>query len=209
MALVHERQVGAQVLAVALGHLHAAGVGRHDHDVAGALPLDVVEQDRHGGEMVDGLVEEALDLTGVQVDAHHAVGARDGEHVGDQLGGDRHPILGLAVLAGVAVERAHRGDALGRRPLGRVDHDQLLHDRVVHGPAVGLDDEHVGPTNVLAELAVGLAVGEVAHVGFAERYTEPLGDRLGQLGMRATGVEPQRLLRDQLHRALRPSSLGS
>ena len=53
--------------------------------------------------MVDGLVEEALDLAGVQVDAHHAVGAGRREQVGHQLGRDRLAALGLAVLAGVAV----------------------------------------------------------------------------------------------------------
>ena len=166
--------------------------------------FDVVEQHRHRGEVVDRLVEEALDLSGVQVDAEHATCARGAEQVGDQLGGDRLAALGLAVLAGVAVERAHRGDALRRRPLRSVDHDQLLHDRVVHRAAVGLDDEDVGAADVLAEPAVDLAVREVTDVGFAQRYTEVVGDVLGQSRMRATRVEPQRLLGDQLHRATRP-----
>ena len=72
---------------------------------------EVVGEQRHRGEVVDREVEEALDLTGVQVDGHDAVGARDGEQVGEQPGGDRLATLGLPVLAGVPVERAHRGDA--------------------------------------------------------------------------------------------------
>ena len=38
-------------------------------------PLEVLEQHRLGEQVVDGTVEEALDLRGVQVDAHDAVGA--------------------------------------------------------------------------------------------------------------------------------------
>ena len=39
--------------------------------------LDVLGEQRHRGEVVDREVEEALDLTGVQVDGDDAVGARD------------------------------------------------------------------------------------------------------------------------------------
>ena len=128
--LVDDGEVGVEVLGELLGHLHAAGVGGDDDDVAR-------RRSRAGSrsstgmavQVVDRAVEEALDLAGVEVDAHDAIGAGRVEQVGDELGGDRLAALGLAVLAGVAVVGAHRGDALGRGPLGRVDHDQLLHDR--------------------------------------------------------------------------------
>ena len=74
---------------------------------------------------------------------HHPVGAGGRQHVGDQLGGDRLAAGRLAVLARVAVVGADRGDLLGRRALGRVDHDELLHHRVVDRPAVRLEDEDV------------------------------------------------------------------
>jgi hypothetical protein len=54
------------------------------------------------------------------------------EHVGDELRGDRFSTGGLAVLAGVTVVGDDRGDALGRRALRGVDHDELLDDRIVH-----------------------------------------------------------------------------
>ena len=79
-----------------------------------------------------GHVEEALDLAGVQVDAdmtRSAPAAWNMSATSLAVIGSRP--VGLAVLAGVAVVGADRGDALGRGPLGRVDHDQLLHDRVV------------------------------------------------------------------------------
>ena len=53
--------------------------------------------------MVDRAVEEALDLRGVQVDAHEPVGARGLEQVGDEAGGDRLAAAVLLVLPGVAI----------------------------------------------------------------------------------------------------------
>ena len=44
----------------------------------------VVGEQRHRGEVVDREVEEALDLAGVQVDGDDAVGAGDGEQVGER-----------------------------------------------------------------------------------------------------------------------------
>ena len=168
-ALVHDGQVGVQRVGVALGHLHPTGVGRHDDEVVAQARADVVDQHGHGGEVVDRPVEEALDLARVQVDAAPG-GWRPAawNMSATSLARDRLAALGLAVLAGVAVVGAHHGDALGRGPLGGVDHDQLLHDRVVHrhrlGAAVALDDEDVGAADRLAEAAVQLAVGELGQV---------------------------------------------
>ena len=125
-------------------------------------------EDRGRGQVVEGHVEETLDLPGVQVDADHPVGAGGRQHVGHQLGGDGLAAGGLAVLAGVAVVGADGGDALGRGPLGGVDHDQLLHQRVVHRAAVGLDDEDVAAPDGAVVAAVDLAVGELPQVGLAE-----------------------------------------
>ena len=65
--------------------------GRDDRDPVARveLPGHVVGEQRHRGEVVDREVEEALDLTGVQVDGHDPVGAGDGEHVGEEARGDR------------------------------------------------------------------------------------------------------------------------
>ena len=116
----------------------------------------------------------------MQVDADDPVGPGRRQHVGDQLGGDRLAPGGLAVLAGVAVVGADGGDPLGRGALGGVDHDQLLHDRVVHRSAVGLDDEDVTAADRDVVAAVDLAVGELAQVGLAQLDAEVCGDLLGQ-----------------------------
>ena len=98
----------------------------------------------------------------------------DGEHVGDEARGDRLAAFGLAVLARVSVERAHRGDALRRRALRGVDHDQLLHEPVVDRVAVRLEHEHVGAADVLAVAAVDLAVRERREHDVAERDVQVL-----------------------------------
>ena len=59
--------------------------------------------------MVQGNIEEALDLVGVQVHGQNTVSAGGGDHVGNQLGGDGIAGLGLAVLAGIAEVRDNGG----------------------------------------------------------------------------------------------------
>jgi hypothetical protein len=202
-ALVHDGEVGVELVRVALRHLHPAGVRRHHDHVLGQVVPDVVDQHRHGREVVDRAVEEPLDLPGVQVDGHEPVGAHGGEHVGHQLGGDRFAVLGLPILAGVPVVGDHGGDPLGRRPAGGVDHDELLHDHVVHrqagAGAVGLDDEHVSAPDVLTQPGVDLAVGELHQVRVPELHAEVVGDLLGQREVRPPRQQVQPLLRDQLH----------
>ena len=62
-----------QALGVGARALDAAGVGRDHHDLAAVQALaQVLQQHRHRVQVVDRDVEEALDLTGVQVDGQHA-----------------------------------------------------------------------------------------------------------------------------------------
>ena len=58
------------------GELAAARVGRDDHRVAVDVVLQVLRDHRHRREVVDRVVEEALDLAGVQVDGDDAIRAR-------------------------------------------------------------------------------------------------------------------------------------
>jgi hypothetical protein len=104
-------------------------------------------------------VEEALDLAGVQVAGHQAVGAGGRHQVGDQLGGDAHPRLVFAVLAGVAEVGHHRGYVLGRGPAGGVDHQEQFHQ--VFGRRAGrLHDEHFAPPDRLVEARRQFPVAE-------------------------------------------------
>lgn len=85
---------GERGVVEALGELaradHAADVGRHDHQVVVLeARQNVRRHDRRGIEIVGRDIEESLDLTGMQVDRKDAIGTRDGDEIGDQLGRDR------------------------------------------------------------------------------------------------------------------------
>ncbi len=90
-ALVDDGQVAFEALGQRTGAHHTAVVRGNDHRVFVMLFLDIFKQDGQGVDVVDRDVEEALDLFGVQVHGQYAVDAGGGQHVGDQLGGDRHP----------------------------------------------------------------------------------------------------------------------
>ncbi len=152
----------AQLLRPLLGDANAAGVGRDDGGVGQVdATAHVVHEDRHGEEVVDRAVEEALFLRGVQVDAHDAVGTGCPVQVSHEARGDGLAPLVLLVLARVRVEGSNHGDALSGSALGSVNHDELLHDPLVDVALDGLQDEHVGATNGLVEAHVNLAGGEV------------------------------------------------
>ncbi|KPC74048.1 hypothetical protein ADL26_11755, partial [Thermoactinomyces vulgaris] len=136
------------------GELGAVDLGAH-----------VVREDGEGEEVVDGAVEEALDLGGVEVHGEDAVGAGGLEQVGHEARGDGLAAAVLLVLAGVAVERDDHGDAPGGGPLQSIDHDQLFHDPLVDRGGVALHQEAVRAARRLLEPHVDLTVGEIECLG--------------------------------------------
>ena len=125
---------------------------------AGDVQLDVREHEGLRVEVVDGKVEEALDLAGVQVHGDDVVAAGDSEHVGDELGGDGRAALVLFVHAGVGVARDDGGDAAGGGAFARGDEDEELHEVVVHVAAGRLEDEDVLVADRLGDLHVDLPI---------------------------------------------------
>src|SRR4051794_11083494 len=99
--------------------------------------------------MVDGDVEEALNLRGVEVDEEGAIGAGSGEQIGDELGADGDAGTILAVLPGVSVIRNDNGDAGGGSALEGVDDDEELDEVLVDGVAGWLYDEDVDAADIL------------------------------------------------------------
>ena len=135
--------------------------------VVEALVDEVARQHVDGGQLVDRDVEEALDLALVEVHRQHAVGAGDGDHVGDEPRRDRHARLVLLVRPAVRVERDDRRDPAGRRPLEGVDHDQQLHDRLVDRVRRRLDEEDVLLADVVEDLDEDVLVRELEDLGLA------------------------------------------
>ena len=155
-------------------------------------------EQRQRRHVVDRDREEALDLSGVQVHREHPVGAGQLQHVGDEPRRDRLARLRLAILPCVGEERDHRRDALGRRELRGLHHEQQLHHVPVDRLAAGLHEEHVGAANRLVETAVGLAVRERAELDLAETDAELLRDALREGLVRAPREDHQPLLRPAL-----------
>src|SRR5205085_3915756 len=134
------------------GALHAAGIGRNHGQLRQVHAFDVIDQHRRGKQVIDGNIEKALDLHGVQIDHQGAVGAGGGKQVGDQLGADGSARAVFAVLAGIAEIGDHRSDAARRSALERVDHQQQLNDVAVDGRTSGLHHEDIGAAHVFLDL---------------------------------------------------------
>ena len=130
----------------------------------------------------------------MKVHGHHPVGARGGEQVGHKAGGDGLAPAVLLVLAGVSVERGNDRDALGRRPLKGINHDQLLHDRLVQRLGMGLDDERVTAANTLLESHEDLAIGEVVDLRRRHLAAQFSRDLLSKFRMGASREKHQLLL---------------
>ena len=185
-----------------LRYLHSAGVRRDDHEIGDPeLLLEVVLQERQRREVIEGEVEEPLDLTAVQIDGDHPIGSGRREEVRHELRRDRLARQRLLVLPRVAVVRDDGGDALGRRALHRVDHHELLHDGLVDRRAVRLDHEHIGATDAVVGAHVDLGRREPADLALGQRQPEIVGDLLGQIRVRRPREEHQVLLGHDLHAA--------
>ena len=192
-AFVDDREVGfVELLGERTGANHAAHVRRDDDDVLVFLPPDVAEQHRAGVDVVDGDIEEALDLVGVQVDGQHAVGAAFTDHVGDDLGADRHARAARpAILTRVTEVGDDGGHAPGAGALEGIEQHQQFHDVLVGRRAGWLDDEDIAAADVLENFDLDFAVRKAAEMHLAERHVQVVGDVVGQRRIGAAGEQHQ------------------
>ena len=102
--LMHDRDIAAKHGLELLGCLCTTYVGRNDAQLLGvkALLLKVVDEDGHGGHVVDRTVEEALDSILMKVDRNHVVHASGLKQVGHKLRRDGLARSGLTVLTRIA-----------------------------------------------------------------------------------------------------------
>ena len=159
--LVQDDEVAADHLGELAGELRAPRVRRDRGDRLLEVEVaHVLGEERDRRHVVDGDVEEALYLAGMEIHREHAIRARRLQHVGDEAGRDRLARPRLLVLPRVEVPRDDRRDPLRGGEPRRVDHDQELHEVPVDRIARRLDDEHVRTPDRLLVPAVGLAVRE-------------------------------------------------
>ena len=147
-ALVDDGQRRIQDVSPALGNANTPCVrGNHSDVAAIVFFLDMAGQKRQREQVVHRAIKETLDLRGVQVDGHQAVCASSFKQVSHQTCTNRFATTVLLVLASVGIERNDDRDALGRCTLERINHEQLLHDPLVHGFGVTLQHERIATTN--------------------------------------------------------------
>jgi hypothetical protein len=156
--------------------------------------FSVVAEHRRRVEVVEGDVEEALDLPGVEVDGQHPGRPRRGQQVGDQLGRDRRARLDLAVLPRIPEVGHQRDDAARAGPLQRVDHDQQFHQIAIRRAAGRLHQEAVDPAHVLADLDEDLSVREALDPGPALDDAQVLAQLRGQRSVRVATKDGQGLV---------------
>src|SRR5207247_2940507 len=160
-ALVDNGNGAAQLLLVNEDTLDAALVGAQDDQVLGrnVQAANVLVDDRPGVEVIDGDVEEALDLGGMEIERQGAVGPRHGEQVGHQLGCDWYAADVLAILPGVAIVGQDGSDAGRAGALEAVQQHQQLHEILVDRRAGRLDQEDVAAADILFDAHRDFAVG--------------------------------------------------
>ena len=141
--------------------------------------------------MVDGDLEEALDLRAVQVHGQDPVRARRLDAVGADAGPDRDPGLVLLVPLGVGEEGDHRRDLRGAGPLEGVDPEEQLHEVVVDRVIRPLHHEDVAAADVLEDADEDVALAEDVRLRPGKLDPEMAADRLSQRGAGAAGEDLQ------------------
>ena len=186
-AFVDEAEFTVEHFGVDLGAFDVTDVGA-DEDAVGELEAaEPFAEDGAGIEMIDGDVEESLDLSGVEIDADDAVGPGAFEEAGDEFCGDGGSAGVLLVLTGVSKIGDDGGDAGGAGTAEGVDPDEQLHEVGVDGMTGGLDDVTVAAADVFLDADDEFAIGEPLGTAAAEGQLEVVADSLGEEGIGPAG----------------------
>ena len=186
-----DRKTAVETVREAVRHLDAAGVGGNDDGFL--IDFDhfaqILDEDRERVEVVDGDVEESLNLLSMEIHAENPVCAGADEQIRDELGGNGYAGAVLAVLTGISVIGDDDGDAGRGSTAGGVEHDEQFHEMLIDGAASGLNDEHVRIAEIVLVLDENFAVGEPFDVDVTEFHPQTLCDRFSQFRVRCTAVQ--------------------
>ena len=133
--------------------------------------------------MIDGHVEEALDLVGVQVHGDQAIETGHAEQVGNQLGADGDAGLVLPVLPRPTEVGDDGNDRVRRGAFGCVHHQQQLHEVVRVGKG-GLHKEDILAADTFFVRDGKFTVSEMLDVHLPEGAMQAFADSLCEV----TGV---------------------
>ena len=144
-----------------------------------------------GGQFIDGDIKEALYLARVHIHGQDAVGAGDGNAVGDEAGGDGDARLVFFIGTAIGIVGNDGGDAGGGGALEGVDHDEEFHNGAIDGEAEGLNDKYVAPTHVVVDLHEDIFIAELKNICVTEWDAQMFADRSRQWAVRITGKDTQ------------------
>jgi hypothetical protein len=162
------------------GTFGAAHIGSGDAQGVGVeLFFKVIKETSGGVEVIDGDVEEALDLVGMEVHGDEPVDACTAEEVGNELGADGDAGLVFPVLSSPTEVRDDGDDGFGGGTFGGVDEEEELHE-VVGVREGGLDDEDMLAADGFFVGDGELTVCEANDIHFAEGAVEVTADTLGE-----------------------------
>ena len=133
--------------------------------------------------MVNGNVEEALDLCAVEIHCEDTVSARNGKQVCHKLCRDGISCLSLSVLTCISHVGDNCCDTACGSSLKCVDHNEKLHHVVVYRGAGGLNNEYVGTSNAFLNGNAYLSVGKGNDLGLTEGKSQRLCDVGSYLGI--------------------------
>ena len=181
--LVDNGQISPQGIRVEVGRFDVANIGGHQREIAKFFSslFEATFKDGNGRDMVDGNIEESLNLGCVQIKAKDPIRASFGQHVGHQLRGDGDAAFVLTILTGVAKVGNHRGDAAGARTTQAVDPDKQFHQSIVDRLAGRLDDKTVSSPDVLLNTNNHLTIREAVCRTAGHPKVQVLRHALGKL----------------------------
>lgn len=133
--------------------------------------------------MVDGDIEEALNLSCVQVHGEDPVSPGLNDEVSDQFRRDGNAACVLTILACVAEIRNDRGNSSSTGAATGINQYEEFNEVFVNRWTGGLDEEHIAATDILIEFNADFAVGEIADFEMSESDAEVSGDLAGEFGI--------------------------
>ena len=196
-ALIHNGKTHMDLGSECTSTRYRAHIGGNDYEfvvivlIFGEFVQIVFYKSGVAQQVINGNVEEALDLGCVKVHSKHAVSAGCSDHIGNQLCRNGIAALSLAVLTGIAKVGDNCSNTARRCAAACIDHDEQLHQMVVYGFAGGLDEINITATDGLFQGNGCFAIREGLHYAFAHRQAQFFTDGLskGRIGVAAKDLD--------------------
>ena len=144
--------------------------------------------------MVDGHIEEALLLIGMEIHGQHTSNTCHAQQISNQLGADAYARFAFAVLSRPAEIRNHSIHRARTGPLSCVNHQEKLH-QVVSIWEGGLNKDDILTSDALLKTNFKLTVGKTGHLHIAHRHIQVLANLLGKILSACAGEDNKRRFR--------------